>query len=134
MSENQHTTQIYTLIKDQEYSEAIKLLNFQLESNPRSRAALSLLGYCNYLIGNYETAAEMYEQLIKYYPEITEYRIYLAKAFYKAINNIINNINNILSFFSYVIHIIFFSKMINRKQYKINAIISFTSSTSDSSY
>lgn len=35
MSENQHTTQIYTLIKDQEYSEAIKLLNFQLESNPR---------------------------------------------------------------------------------------------------
>ena len=42
MSENQHTTQIYTLIKDQEYSEAIELLNFQLESNPRSRAALQL--------------------------------------------------------------------------------------------
>ena len=86
MSENQHTTQIYTLIKDQEYTEAIKLLNFQLESNPRSRAALSLLGYCNYLNGNYETAAEMYEQLIKYYPDITEYRIYLAQSFYKAEN------------------------------------------------
>ena len=30
------------IIKDQIYTEAIKLLNFQLESNPRSRAALQL--------------------------------------------------------------------------------------------
>ena len=28
----------------------------------------------------------MYEQLIKYYPDITEYRIYLAQSFYKAEN------------------------------------------------
>ena len=40
MSENQHTTQIYH--KKSIYTEAIKLLNFQLESNPRSRAALQL--------------------------------------------------------------------------------------------
>ena len=51
MMEGQFTNQIYTLIKDQEYVEAIKILNIQLESNPRSRAALSLLGYCNYLTG-----------------------------------------------------------------------------------
>ena len=65
--EGQYTNQIYTLIKDQEYVEAIKILNIQLESNPRSRAALSLLGYCNYLNGIYDVAAEMYEQLTKYY-------------------------------------------------------------------
>ena len=84
--EGQYTNQIYTLIKDQEYLEAIKILNIQLESNPRSRAALSLLGYCNYLSGNYEIAADMYEQLTKYYPSIVEYRIYLAQALYKAEN------------------------------------------------
>ena len=86
MSDNQHTTKIYTLIKDQDYNEAIKLLNIQLEANPRSRAALSLLGYCNYMVGNYESAAEMYDQLVKYFPEISEYRIYLAQAYYKAEN------------------------------------------------
>ena len=84
--EGQYTNQIYTLIKDQEYLEAIKILNIQLESNPRSRAALSLLGYCNYLTGNYDIAADMYEQLTKYYPNIVEYRIYLAQALYKAEN------------------------------------------------
>ena len=84
--EGQCTSRIYSLIKDQEYVEAIKELNIHLESNPRSRAALSLLGYCNYLTGNYEVAAEMYEQLIKYYPEVTEYRIYQAQALYKAEN------------------------------------------------
>ena len=46
--ESQNTSRIYTLIKDQEYLEAIKELNIHLEANPRSRAALSLLGYCNF--------------------------------------------------------------------------------------
>ena len=86
MMEGQHTNHIYTLIKDQEYVEAINILNIQLENNPRSRAALSLLGYCNYLIGNYEIAADMYEQLSKYYPDVVEYKIYLAQALYKSEN------------------------------------------------
>jgi tetratricopeptide repeat protein 30 len=82
--EGQYTSYIYSLIKDQNYSEAIKILNIQLETNPRNRAALSLLGYCNYLIGNYGISAEMYEQLLKYYPEVTEYRIYHSQSLYKA--------------------------------------------------
>jgi len=86
MMEGQFTNQIYSLIKDQEYVEAIKILNIQLESNPRSRAALSLLGYCNYLTGNYDIAADMYEQLSKYYPNVVEYKIYLAQALYKSEN------------------------------------------------
>jgi tetratricopeptide repeat protein 30 len=82
--EGQYTSYIYSLIKDQNYLEAIKILNIQLEANPRSRAALSLLGYCNYLIGNYGVSADMYEQLLKYYPEVTEYRMYYAQSLYKA--------------------------------------------------
>jgi tetratricopeptide repeat protein 30 len=84
LQEGQYTSYIYSLIKDQNYGEAIKILNNQLEMNPRSRAALSLLGYCNYLSSNYEAASEMYEQLVKYYPDVTEYRIYLAQSLYKA--------------------------------------------------
>ncbi len=84
--EGQYTSHIYGLIKDQNYDEAIRILNSQLEMNPRSRAALSLLGYCNYLSQNYLAAAEMYEQLIKYYPEVVEYRVYLAQSLYKAEN------------------------------------------------
>jgi len=86
IQEGQYTSYIYSLIKDQNYADAIKILNLQLETNPRSRAALSLLGYCNYISGNYATSADMYEQLIKYYPENTEYRVYLAQSLYKAEN------------------------------------------------
>ena len=80
MMEGQYTNQIYTLIKEKEYVEAIKILNIQHENNPRSKAALSLLGYCNYLTGNYEITADIYEQLTKYYPHVVEYKIYLAQA------------------------------------------------------
>ena len=59
--EGQFTNQMFTLIKYQEYVEAIKILNIQFESIPRSRSALSLFGYCNYLTGNYDIAADMYE-------------------------------------------------------------------------
>lgn len=86
--EGQYTSHIYGLIKDQNYDEAIRLLNLQLEINPKNRAALSLLGYCNYIIQNYLSAAEMYEQLVKYYPDVSEYRIYLAQSLYKAENYI----------------------------------------------
>lgn len=86
LTEGNYTSYIYGLIKDQNYVDAIKVLNNQLMSNPRSRAALSLLGYSYYLSANYISAAEMYEQLIKYYPDVTEYRIYLAQSLYKAEN------------------------------------------------
>ncbi len=82
--EGQYTSMIYGLIKDEDYAAAIERLNMQLEMNPRSRAALSLLGYCNYLSGNFAESADMYEQLIKYYPEVAEYRLYYAQSLYKA--------------------------------------------------
>lgn len=57
--EGQYTNYIYGLIKDQNYTEAIKVLNTQFELNPRNRAALSLLGYCHYMSQNFAGAAEM---------------------------------------------------------------------------
>lgn len=86
--EGQYTSYIYGLIKDQNYPEAIKILYSQLEMNKRSRPALSLLAYCYYLSQQFELAAEMYEQLVKFFPDVTEYRLYLAQSLYKAENYI----------------------------------------------
>ena len=43
--EGKFTETIYTMIKEQKYPEAIKILDIELQSFPRSRAALSLLGH-----------------------------------------------------------------------------------------
>jgi hypothetical protein len=36
------------MIRDGKYTEVVKVLNTELQSHPKSRAALSLLGYCYY--------------------------------------------------------------------------------------
>ena len=57
LPEGTYTTVVYTLINDGKYSEAIDALQQELEGFPGSRAALSLLGYCHYMIQNYAGAA-----------------------------------------------------------------------------
>lgn len=76
--EGQYTQIVYTLIKDQKYDEVINLLSNELQFAPRNRAALSLLGYCYYHVQDFEGAADMYDQLTKYYPESEEYKFYHA--------------------------------------------------------
>ena len=44
----------------------------------------SILGYCYYHLQDFGNAAEMYDQLTKFYPESEEYRIYHAQSLYKA--------------------------------------------------
>lgn len=39
-----YTTTIYGYIRDQQYEDALKILTFQLQNHPTSRAALSLSG------------------------------------------------------------------------------------------
>lgn len=56
--EGNKTQVIYTLLRDQKYTEAIKLLNNELQSNPKSRAALSLLAYCYYYMQDFPAAAQ----------------------------------------------------------------------------
>ena len=74
---------MYTLIREGRLEEVIRILNKQLQMSPRSRAALSLLGYCYYNLQDFRMAATMYEQLIRYYPDVEEYRIYHSQSLYK---------------------------------------------------
>jgi hypothetical protein len=57
--EGQLTATIYGMIKDGKYQEATRLLTIQLQNFPRSRAALSLLGYCFYQMQDYRSAAQV---------------------------------------------------------------------------
>ena len=96
--------QRYGFIKDEKYADAIKVLIPQLAIDQRSRAALSLLGYCHYMLSEFAQSCEMcaflaivddfcfvncccrYEQLCRFYPDITEYKIYLAQSAFKSAN------------------------------------------------
>jgi len=55
--EGQYTTTIYGLINEGKYVDAVALLQRELEDFQGSRAALSLLGYCFYMLQNYAGAA-----------------------------------------------------------------------------
>lgn len=80
----QYTVIIYGAIKEQRYADAIELLQEELHNFPRSRAALSLLGYCYYHVGNYADAAQSYEKLMDISPENEDYKLYYAQSLYKA--------------------------------------------------
>lgn len=59
--DGEYTKQIYTTIRDGKYTEVIAILNNELQFQPRSRAALSLLAYCYFYIQDYGNAADMYD-------------------------------------------------------------------------
>jgi tetratricopeptide repeat protein 30 len=80
----QYTSTVYAAIKELRYKEAIEILEIELTNFPRSRAALSLLGYCFYQTGNFVGATEAYEQLLGICPDVDEYKIYYAQSLYKA--------------------------------------------------
>ena len=50
---------VYGLIRDVRYADAARVLTLQLQSFPRSRAALSLLAYCYYQMQDYRAAAQV---------------------------------------------------------------------------
>eukprot|EP00743_Colponemidia_sp_Colp-15_P002645 GILK01002867.1.p1 GENE.GILK01002867.1~~GILK01002867.1.p1 ORF type:complete len:660 (+),score=136.56 GILK01002867.1:205-2184(+) len=82
--EGQYTSTVYSLIRDGKHEEVIRILTFELQNFPRSRAALSLLAYCYYQVQDFRSSAAMYEQLTKFFPDVEEYRIYHAQTLYKA--------------------------------------------------
>jgi tetratricopeptide (TPR) repeat protein len=59
------------------------VLEQQLQFNPESRAALSLLGYCYYYLGMFPEAASMYEHLIRLHPDVDDYKVHYSKSLYK---------------------------------------------------
>ncbi|CAL1587596.1 unnamed protein product [Knipowitschia caucasica] len=84
IKDGEYTATIYKLIKESQYVDAIHILNGQLQKHPKSRAALSLLGYCFFHLQDFSAAAECYEQLSALHPEVEDYRLYHAQALYKA--------------------------------------------------
>ncbi|XP_008292707.1 intraflagellar transport protein 70A [Stegastes partitus] len=84
IKDGEYTATIYKLIKDGQYVEAIHILNGQLQKHTKSRAALSLLGFCYYHIQDFTNASECYEQLTQLHPEVEEYKVYYAQSLYKA--------------------------------------------------
>nr|XP_020460560.1 tetratricopeptide repeat protein 30A-like isoform X1 [Monopterus albus]XP_020460561.1 tetratricopeptide repeat protein 30A-like isoform X1 [Monopterus albus] len=84
IKDGEYTATIYKLIKDGLYVEAINILNVQLQKHTKSRAALSLLGYCYYHIQDFTSAAECYEQLTQLHPDVEEYKVYYAQSLYNA--------------------------------------------------
>lgn len=84
VAEGTFTSTVYGYIRDHQYDEAVELLATQLDEFPRSRAALSLMAYCYYMLGEYAESANLYDQLAKICPNIEEYRVYYAQALYKA--------------------------------------------------
>ncbi|KAM6966738.1 LOW QUALITY PROTEIN: intraflagellar transport protein 70A [Tautogolabrus adspersus] len=83
IKDGEYTATIYKLIKDGQYVEAIHILNGQLQKHTKSRAALSLLGFCYYHIQDFANSAECYEQLTQLHPEVEEYKVYYAQSLYK---------------------------------------------------
>ncbi|KAK9534531.1 hypothetical protein VZT92_006971 [Zoarces viviparus] len=84
IKDGEYTATIYKLIKDSQYVEAIHILNGQLQKHTKSRAALSLLGFCYYHIQDFTNSADCYEQLTQLHPEVEEYKVYYAQSLYKA--------------------------------------------------
>uniref|UniRef100_A0A914CL36 Tetratricopeptide repeat protein 30 n=1 Tax=Acrobeloides nanus TaxID=290746 RepID=A0A914CL36_9BILA len=78
------TSTIYGLIKDHRYAEAMRVLQYELQRSPNSRAALSLLGYCYYNTQDFIMAAECYDKLTQLYPDHTDYKLHHAQSLYNA--------------------------------------------------
>ena len=62
----------------------MRILQYELQRTPNSRAALSLLGYCYYTTQDFAMAAECYDKLTQISPEHTDYKLYHAQALYNA--------------------------------------------------
>eukprot|EP01041_Mallomonas_annulata_P009210 gene9210-19102_t len=79
----QYTSTIYGAIRENRYMDAIDILQIELQNFPRSRAALSLLGYCFYRVGDFQGSVQVYEQLLQICPDVDEYKLYYAQSLFK---------------------------------------------------
>ncbi|KAM4028232.1 intraflagellar transport protein 70A isoform 2-T2 [Anomaloglossus baeobatrachus] len=84
IKDGEYTAAIYKLIKEGRYGEAVQILSIELQKQYRSRAGLSLLGYCYYQMQDFVNASDCYEQLLQINPEVEEYKLYYAQSLYKA--------------------------------------------------
>ncbi|XP_028966345.1 tetratricopeptide repeat protein 30A [Galendromus occidentalis] len=82
-----YTRVVYELFRDSRYEEAVGFLGDQLQTNPGSRPALSLLAYAHYRLQDYVNAANCYEQLAMLSIDektANQYRLHYANSLYQA--------------------------------------------------
>ena len=84
--DGEYTKTIYTLLREQKYNDVIQILSAELAYAPRNRAGLSLLGFCYFQIQDYPNAADCYDQLTKFHPDMDSYKLYHAQSLFKAAN------------------------------------------------
>ncbi|XP_067271064.1 intraflagellar transport protein 70A isoform X2 [Pseudorasbora parva] len=84
IKDGEYTATVYKMIKEGRYGEAIHILSKEHQKHTKSRAALSLLGYCYYHMQDFTNAAECYEQLTQLHPEVEDYKLYYAQSLYGA--------------------------------------------------
>mmetsp|Transcript_7584 Transcript_7584/g.19456 ORF Transcript_7584/g.19456 Transcript_7584/m.19456 type:complete len:647 (-) Transcript_7584:137-2077(-) len=82
--EGEMTKVVYGHIQEQQYDKAVRVLNNELQNFPRSRCALSLLGYCYYHLQDFQNASQTYGQLTEAVPEVDEYKVYYVQSLMKA--------------------------------------------------
>ncbi|XP_022909557.2 intraflagellar transport protein 70A [Onthophagus taurus] len=82
INDGDFTKTIYTMIKENHYADAIKVLHGIPESNS-SRAGLSLLAYCYFYTQDFSNAATYYEQLVQMMPENKDYKLFHAQSLYQ---------------------------------------------------
>ncbi|OQR69400.1 tetratricopeptide repeat protein 30A-like [Tropilaelaps mercedesae] len=82
-----YTRTVYEMLRDGRYEDAVAFLGDQLQLNPSSRPALSLLAYSHYRLQDYVNAANCYEQLAILSPDeetSRQYRLHYANTLYQA--------------------------------------------------
>eukprot|EP00929_Paragymnodinium_shiwhaense_P065772 TRINITY_DN3294_c0_g2_i1.p1 TRINITY_DN3294_c0_g2~~TRINITY_DN3294_c0_g2_i1.p1 ORF type:complete len:648 (-),score=171.01 TRINITY_DN3294_c0_g2_i1:180-2123(-) len=84
VKDGEMTKVVYNHIMEQQYTEAVRILNNELQNFPTSRCALSLLGYCYYHMQDFGMAAQSYGQLSQAVPDVDEYKIYHVQSLMKA--------------------------------------------------
>ncbi len=84
LPQGEYTVTVYSAIKEGRYNDAVDVLQIELQNFPRSRAALSLLGYCFYQTSDFVSATQAYEQLVTLCPDVEEYKIYYSQSLFKA--------------------------------------------------
>ncbi|KAK2916250.1 hypothetical protein QQF64_024741 [Cirrhinus molitorella] len=84
IKDGEYTATVYKMIKEGRYGDAIHILSKEHQKHTKSRAALSLLGYCYYYMQDFTNAAECYEQLTQLHPEVEDYKLYYAQSLYGA--------------------------------------------------
>ena len=86
IKEGSYTETLYEWIRDGKHKDVCDVLVDKLADLPKesSRAAWSLLGFCQAHMQDFKAASQSYEELCRYNPDVVEYKVYHAEMLYKA--------------------------------------------------